>query len=236
MYKDKKNGRCICLRHNKKNNTIKKEHNGPLTPLSNIATGFIWLFLKLCVFVYRFIKYVCYGLLWPFIFIIVFIANSLFKPKEINVEKLREEGQKLKEKEDKKEKKSRRREKIDTSAYKNENIVLEKKSLGYYINAGLTSIILIPKKIKEKINVIEKNGFVNLPICVAKTQYSFSDNPKILGSPTNFDMKINDVRLSSGAGFIVVLMGNIMTLPGLAKNSAYLNMNIDGNNNISGLF
>jgi len=152
MYKDKKNGRCICLRHNKKNNTIKKEHNGPLTPLSNIATGFIWLFLKLCVFVYRFIKYVCYGLLWPFIFIIVFIANSLFKPKEINVEKLREEGQKLKEKEDKKEKKSRRREKIDTSAYKNENIVLEKKSLGYYINAGLTSIILIPKKIKEKIS------------------------------------------------------------------------------------
>jgi len=96
--------------------------------------------------------------------------------------------------------------------------------------------IIISEEIKEKINVIEKNGFVNLPICVAKTQYSFSDNPKILGSPTNFDMKINDVRLSSGAGFIVVLMGNIMTLPGLAKNSAYLNMNIDGNNNISGLF
>lgn len=152
MYKDKKNGRCICLRHNKKSNTVKKEHNGLLTPLSNIATGFVWLFLKLCIFVYRFIKYVFYGLLWPFIFIISFIANNIFEPKEVDVEKLRQEGQKIKEKEDKKERKSRREPKPDTSAYKNENIVLEKKNLGYYINAGLTSIISIPKAIKNKFN------------------------------------------------------------------------------------
>lgn len=96
--------------------------------------------------------------------------------------------------------------------------------------------IIISSDIKEKIDIIENNGFGNLPICIAKTQYSFSDNAKILGSPTNFDMKITDIKLNSGAGFIVVLMGNIMTLPGLAKNSAYLNMNIDSDGSISGLF
>ena len=96
--------------------------------------------------------------------------------------------------------------------------------------------IILTDEIKEKINIIERNGFGNLPICVAKNQYSFSDNPKLLGAPTNFDMTITDIKLSSGAGFIVVLMGNIMTMPGLAKNSAYLNMDIDNNGNIEGLF
>ena len=98
------------------------------------------------------------------------------------------------------------------------------------------SNVIISDEIKEKINFYEENGYKNLPVCIAKTQYSFTDNPKVLGAPTDFDMTVTDVRLNAGAGFIVVLMGNIMTLPGLGKNSAYLNMDIDSNGNITGLF
>ena len=89
---------------------------------------------------------------------------------------------------------------------------------------------------KVKIRDFEKNGFGNLPICIAKTQYSLTDNKDILGSPSDFTMKVTDVRLSSGAGFIVCLMGNIMTMPGLSKNPAYLNMKFSKNGNISGLY
>ena len=96
--------------------------------------------------------------------------------------------------------------------------------------------VIISNNIKEKIEMIEKNGFNNLPICIAKTQYSFSDNPKLLGAPLDFKMEITDVKLCSGAGFIVVLMGKIMTMPGLSKKSAYLNMDIDNKQNIKGLF
>lgn len=96
--------------------------------------------------------------------------------------------------------------------------------------------IIISDEIREKINLIEQNNLDKLPICIAKTQYSFSDNSKMLGAPNNFDMKITDIKLSSGAGFIVVLMGNIMTMPGLGKNSAYLNMDIDNDGIITGLF
>ncbi len=96
--------------------------------------------------------------------------------------------------------------------------------------------VIINNEINEKIKLIEKNGFKNLPVCIAKTQYSFTDNPKLLGAPNNFDMTISDIKLSSGAGFIVVLMGNIMTMPGLGKNSAYLNMDITEEGYIKGLY
>ncbi len=96
--------------------------------------------------------------------------------------------------------------------------------------------VIINEEIKEKIELLENNNLGNLPICIAKTQVSFSDDPKKLGAPNNFDMKVTDIKACSGAGFIVVLMGNIMTLPGLSKTSAYLNMKIDNNGNISGLF
>ena len=79
-------------------------------------------------------------------------------------------------------------------------------------------------------------GYGKLPICIAKTQYSLSDNPKLLGRPTNFNVHIKEIKLCSGAGFIVVIAGNIMTMPGLSKMPAYLNMDIDSNGNISGLF
>ena len=96
--------------------------------------------------------------------------------------------------------------------------------------------VIISDTVKEKIKMFENMGFGNLPVCIAKTQYSFTDDPKKLGAPTNFDMTVTDVKLSSGAGFIVVLMGNIMTMPGLGKASAYLNMDIDNKGKIKGLF
>ena len=75
-----------------------------------------------------------------------------------------------------------------------------------------------------------------IPVCVAKTQYSFSDNPKLLGAPSGFDVTVKDVKLSSGAGFIVVFTGDVMTMPGLPKVPAANNIDIDENAMISGLF
>lgn len=89
---------------------------------------------------------------------------------------------------------------------------------------------------KRQIKAIEKNGFDKLPICMAKTQYSFSDNKNLIGKPKGFDINITEVRLSRGAGFIVALTGDIMTMPGLPKVPAANGMNIDEKGNIEGLF
>ena len=83
---------------------------------------------------------------------------------------------------------------------------------------------------------IEKMGYEHLPICVAKTQYSFSDDPTRLCAPRDFTMKVNEVRLSAGAGFIVLICGKIMTMPGLPKVPAAENIYVDNNNKIVGLF
>ncbi|NLB19566.1 MAG: formate--tetrahydrofolate ligase, partial [Clostridium sp.] len=83
---------------------------------------------------------------------------------------------------------------------------------------------------------IEKWGLSDKPICMAKTQYSLSDNPKLLGAPSGFEVKINEVKLSNGAGFIVCLTGDIMTMPGLPKVPAANHMDIDEEGNIFGLF
>lgn len=91
-------------------------------------------------------------------------------------------------------------------------------------------------KAKEKIALFTKLGYGNLPVCIAKTQYSLTDNPKILGAPRDFSVLVSDVRLSAGAGFIVVLMGKIMTMPGLSKDASYLHMKIDRRGKIDGLF
>ena len=96
--------------------------------------------------------------------------------------------------------------------------------------------IEVSEEVENKIKKLESMGLGNLPVCIAKTQYSFSDDPKKLGAPTDFNMRVRDIRVSNGAGFIVVLMGNIMTMPGLGKNSAYLNMDIDNKGKIKGLF
>ena len=87
-----------------------------------------------------------------------------------------------------------------------------------------------------KIQEYERNGFANTPICIAKTQYSLTDDQKVLGSPEGFTMTVTDVRLSAGAGFIVCLMGNIMTMPGLSKEPAYLRMRFSKKGKISGIY
>lgn len=86
------------------------------------------------------------------------------------------------------------------------------------------------------IHKITEMGYDQLPICIAKTQYSFSDDPSLLGAPSGFTMKVNEVRLSAGAGFIVLICGKIMTMPGLPKVPAAENIYIDNNNKIVGLF
>ncbi len=78
--------------------------------------------------------------------------------------------------------------------------------------------------------------YANYPICVAKTQYSLSDNPALLGRPKDFDLNVREVKVSAGAGFIVVLTGAIMTMPGLPKKPAALNIDVDAEGNITGLF
>lgn len=89
---------------------------------------------------------------------------------------------------------------------------------------------------KKEIKKIESLGFDKLPICIAKTQYSFSDNKDLLGAPKDFTITINEVRLSNGAGFIVCLAGDIMTMPGLPKIPTAESIDIDQNGNIVGLF
>lgn len=100
---------------------------------------------------------------------------------------------------------------------------------------GGKSIILTPKA-KNQIKKLTELGFDTLPICMAKTQYSFSDNPKLIGAPKDFEVTIKDLRVSAGAGFIVALTGDIMTMPGLPKVPAAENIDVDENGKITGLF
>jgi len=89
---------------------------------------------------------------------------------------------------------------------------------------------------KKAIKEIEALGMDKLPVCIAKTQYSLSDNPELLGRPTGFEITVKDVKLSAGAGFIVVFTGDIMTMPGLPKLPAACKIDIDNNGRITGLF
>ncbi|NEZ48002.1 formate--tetrahydrofolate ligase [Clostridium niameyense] len=92
------------------------------------------------------------------------------------------------------------------------------------------------KNAEKQIKEIEALGLHKKPICVAKTQYSLSDDPKLLAKPTNFDLNVREVRISNGAGFIVVLTGDVMTMPGLPKRPAANNMDILEDGTIVGLF
>ncbi len=96
--------------------------------------------------------------------------------------------------------------------------------------------VVFEKKAKMQIAQIVKNGWDHLPICMAKTQYSFSDAPTLLGAPTGFDITIRELVPKLGAGFIVALTGDVMTMPGLPKLPAALNMDVDEAGNAIGLF
>ncbi len=100
---------------------------------------------------------------------------------------------------------------------------------------GGNGVILTPKARKE-MEQLEEMGFGKFPICVAKTQYSFSDDPTKLGAPENFDVTVRSMKVSAGAGFIVVLTGDIMTMPGLPKAPAAQRIDVDENGVITGLF
>lgn len=96
--------------------------------------------------------------------------------------------------------------------------------------------VVFEKKAKTQIAQIVKNGWDKLPVCMAKTQYSFSDDPSLLGAPTGFDITIRELVPKTGAGFIVALTGEVMTMPGLPKRPAALNMDVAENGTALGLF
>ena len=96
--------------------------------------------------------------------------------------------------------------------------------------------VIYSDEAKEQIKQIESLGYNNLPVCIAKTQYSFSDDPKNLRCDNEYDIHVRSVELKSGAGFIVVLAGKIMTMPGLPKVPAAEKIDIDENGNIVGIF
>lgn len=96
--------------------------------------------------------------------------------------------------------------------------------------------ISISPNAEKQIKKLETLGFGSLPVCIAKTQYSFSDDPKKLGAPEHFTVTVKNVKVSAGAGFIVALTGDIMTMPGLPKIPAAENIDVDENGKISGLF
>lgn len=89
---------------------------------------------------------------------------------------------------------------------------------------------------EKELNHIEEMGFGNVPVCIAKTPVSFSDDPAKLGAPEGFTLHVREVRISAGAGFVVVLTGKVMTMPGLPKRPAAENIDVDDDGNITGLF
>ena len=89
---------------------------------------------------------------------------------------------------------------------------------------------------KRQLAELRENGFGNLPVCVAKTQYSFSDNAKALGAPEGFRITVRELKVSAGAHFVVALTGSVLTMPGLPKVPAAENIDVDNDGNITGLF
>ena len=108
------------------------------------------------------------------------------------------------------------------------------KTITQRIYHGRTAV-LTPQARREAKRLTQL-GYGDLPVCVAKTQYSFSDNPRLLGAPEDFTVTVRSLRLSAGAGFIVALTGDIMTMPGLPKTPAAETIDVDADGKIHGLF
>ena len=108
------------------------------------------------------------------------------------------------------------------------------KAIVSKIYRGAGVVLTVPAR--KKIEQIERQGFGHLPICMAKTQYSFSDDPGLLGAPQNFVVTVRQLQVSAGAGFIVALTGEIMTMPGLPRLPSAERIDVDNNGKISGLF
>ncbi len=91
-------------------------------------------------------------------------------------------------------------------------------------------------KVRARIDELEAQGYGRFPVCIAKTQYSFSTDPALRGAPTGHVLHIRDVRLAAGAGFVVLICGDIMTMPGLPAVPAANAIDVDDDGNIVGLF
>lgn len=118
----------------------------------------------------------------------------------------------------------------------NLNLSIEEKILKVAQEIYGAKGVIFTEHAKKALTKIKSLNASSYPICIAKTQYSFSDNPKKLGAPNNFEITVRDIKISNGAGFIVVYTGDIMTMPGLPKIPAANGIDIDSTNKISGLF
>ena len=96
--------------------------------------------------------------------------------------------------------------------------------------------VIFEANAQKQMAQLEKLGFNNIPICMAKTQFSFSDNASLLGAPRGFNITVTDLKVDAGAGFIVAKTGNIMTMPGLPKVPAAEKIDVDNTGKITGLF
>jgi len=96
--------------------------------------------------------------------------------------------------------------------------------------------VLADKKVRDQLRLWEEAGFGHLPICMAKTQYSFSTDPNLRGAPTGHSVPVREVRLAAGAGFVVVICGEIMTMPGLPRKPAAQAIMLNGDGEVEGLF
>ncbi len=117
-----------------------------------------------------------------------------------------------------------------------DNVSLEEKIRSVAQKIYRADDIVIDKSVSDQLKGFEENGYGNLPICIAKTQYSFSTNPSLRGAPNGFTVPVREVRLSAGAGFIVVVTGQIMTMPGLPKVPSANSIKLDEKGLIQGLF
>ena len=127
-------------------------------------------------------------------------------------------------------------EKVDFRFSYTDEMTLEEK-----INAVVTKVyggkgVVFTTAAKKQLNKLNEMGFGRLPVCIAKTQYSFSDDPLKLGAPVDFEVTVRNVKVSAGAGFVVALTGDIMTMPGLPKTPAAERIDVDENGVITGLF
>ena len=100
---------------------------------------------------------------------------------------------------------------------------------------GAGDVSFSPSALKT-LRQLEAEGCAHMPVCIAKTQYSFSDDPSKLGAPEGFTLTIRSVKVSAGAGFVVALSGDIMTMPGLPKVPAAVNIDVTDDGKITGLF
>lgn len=121
-----------------------------------------------------------------------------------------------------------------TYAYEATNLEEKARAIVQKVYGGRD--VNFSKKAQNQMRRFEKNGWGNLPICMAKTQYSLSDDPKALGRPEDFDVTVRELVPKIGAGFIVALTGDVLTMPGLPKNPAALDMDIKKDGEITGLF